>query len=124
MLDLARRNAQKRNSTNVKFVKAAITSIPLESGIADSIISNCVVNLVPHSKKHLVFTEMFRLLRNGGRVAMSDLLARKDLPEEIRLDAAAYVGCIAGAAHVSEYEHWLLEAGFDGALQTRKSGRG
>lgn len=76
-----------------------------------------MVNLVPRSKKHLVFTEMFRLLRNGGRVAVSDLLARKELPEEIRLDIAAYVGCIAGASQVSEYEHWLLEAGFDGALK-------
>ena len=118
MLDLARRNAQKRGSTNVDFVKAAITSIPLDPNTADCIISNCVVNLVPRSEKHLVFTEMFRLLRNGGRVAVSDLLARKELPEEIRLDTAAYVGCIAGAALVSEYRNWLLEAGFDGASQT------
>ena len=118
MLDLARRNAQKRGSTNVEFIKAAITSIPLESNIADCIISNCVINLVPHSQKHLVFTEMFRLLRDGGRVAVSDLLARKELPEDIRQDVSAYVGCIAGAALVSEYEHWLREAGFDGALRT------
>ncbi|KAL8881927.1 MAG: hypothetical protein Q9198_000972 [Flavoplaca austrocitrina] len=113
MLELARRNAQKRGSTNVEFIKAAITSIPLKSNIADCIISNCVINLVPRSRKHLVFTEMFRLLRDGGRVAVSDLLARKELPDKIRQDVAAYVGCIAGAALVSEYEHWLREAGFD-----------
>lgn len=118
MLDLARRNAQKRGSTNVEFIKAAITSIPLESNIADCIISNCVINLVPHSQKHLVFTEMFRLLRNGGRVAVSDLLARKELLEEIKQDMTAYVGCVAGAALVSEYAQWLREAGFDGTLRT------
>jgi arsenite methyltransferase len=114
MLKLARQNAQKHGCTNVKFVKGAITAVPLESEIADCIISNCVVNLVPHSSKHLVFKEMYRLLRKGGRVAVSDLLSRKPLPPEIREDVAAYVGCIAGAAEVGDYELWLREAGFDG----------
>ena len=115
MLDLARRNAHKHGCTNVDFVKAAITAVPLESQIADCIISNCVVNLVPRCAKHIVFEEMYRLLRNGGRVAVSDLLARKPLPAAIRHDVAAYVGCIAGAAAVSDYERWFREAGFDGA---------
>ena len=88
------------------------TSIPLADGIADCLISNCVINLVPENTKHLVFKEMFRLLKIGGRIAISDLLALKELPDTIRSNIAAYVGCIAGAAKVSQYEEWLHDAGF------------
>ena len=112
MLALAERNRVKGGYENVEFVDAPITRIPLEGGIADCVISNCVINLVAAEEKHLVFEEMYRLLKPGGRVAVSDLLAKKELPREMREDVAAYVGCIAGAALVSEYEGWLKGAGF------------
>jgi arsenite methyltransferase len=114
MIELARRNASRHSYTNVSFVQSDITSTPLADGAAYCIISNCVINLVPQSRKHLVFKDMFRLLKTGGRIAVSDLLALKELPDAIRSNIAVYVGCIAGAAQVSQYEQWLREAGFTG----------
>lgn len=114
MLDLARKNAEKANASNVSFVEASITSIPLPDSTANCIISNCVVNLVPAAEKHLVFNEMFRLLKPTGRVAISDILIRKQLPDEIAQNLSLYVGCIAGASHVHEYEEYLHNAGFKG----------
>lgn len=114
---LARANKIKAstNTTNVDFIESRITDMTaLDSGIADCIISNCVVNLVPADEKHFVFREMFRLLKPGGRVAVSDILARKPLPEKLRSDMAMYVGCVAGASQVSEYEEYLKDAGFAG----------
>jgi len=99
---------------NVTFVKGNITNIPLESDTADCIISNCVINLVPAPEKPFVFKEMHRLLKSGGRIAVSDILAKKELPEKMRNDLALYVGCIAGTGQLSEYEQWLKEAGFTG----------
>ncbi|KAH7201180.1 hypothetical protein DER44DRAFT_669227, partial [Fusarium oxysporum] len=87
-------------------------------GIADCIISNCVVNLVPHNEKQQAFDEMFRLLKPGGRVAISDILAKKPLPEKIRNSMAFYVGCVAGASQVVEYEEYLGNAGFKDVLIT------
>jgi ubiquinone/menaquinone biosynthesis C-methylase UbiE len=117
---LARANSIKTSkgpaADNVTFVKGNITNIPLESGIADCIISNCVINLVPSQEKPLVFKEMHRLLKSGGRVAVSDILAKKELPEKMRNDLALYVGCIAGTSQLAEYEKWLNEAGFNGAF--------
>lgn len=97
---------------NIEFVKSQITDIDREDGIADCIISNCVVNLVPEEEKQMVFNEMFRLLKPGGRVAISDILAKSPLPEEVRKNMALYVGCIAGASQVGMYEKYLTEAGF------------
>lgn len=114
---LARANQLKSETgkTTVEFVESRITDISvLDSGIADCVISNCVVNLVPETEKHLVFNEMFRLLKPGGRVALSDILAKKPLPEKLKSDVAAYVGCIAGASMVSDYERYLKDAGFGG----------
>jgi ubiquinone/menaquinone biosynthesis C-methylase UbiE len=99
----------------ITFLKANITSIPLPPNTADCIISNCVINLVPSADKPAVFAEMYRLLKPGGRVAVSDILARKPLPEKLRRDVALYVGCIAGASEVGEYEAWLRGVGFEGA---------
>ncbi|KAK0644327.1 S-adenosyl-L-methionine-dependent methyltransferase [Cercophora newfieldiana] len=114
---LARANSIKASkgaaADNVTFVKGNITDIPLESNTADCIISNCVINLVPAQEKPLVFKEMHRLLKPGGRVAVSDILAKKELPEKMRNDLALYVGCIAGTSQLAEYEQWLKEAGFD-----------
>lgn len=116
MIDLATTNAQKANLPNATFLESRITSIPLPDSTIDCIISNCVINLVPAADKPSVFREIFRLLRSGGRVAVSDILARKTLPERISGDMALYVGCVAGASLVGEYEGWLAEAGFKDVL--------
>uniref|UniRef100_A0A8H7NCG9 Arsenite methyltransferase n=1 Tax=Bionectria ochroleuca TaxID=29856 RepID=A0A8H7NCG9_BIOOC len=116
---LARANKIKAETgkTNVEFVESGITNMSiLQSGIADCIISNCVINLVPAAEKHLVFSEMFRLLKPGGRLAISDILARKAMPEKLRSDMAMYVGCVSGASVVSEYEKFLKDAGFEEIL--------
>ncbi|KAK1782333.1 S-adenosyl-L-methionine-dependent methyltransferase [Copromyces sp. CBS 386.78] len=117
---LSRANALKSSrgfpDSQVSFIKGSITSIPVESGIADCIISNCVINLVPEAEKPLVFKEMHRVLKSGGRIAVSDILAKKPLPEKLRNDIAMYVGCIAGASEKQQYENWLKEAGFEQVL--------
>lgn len=95
-------------------VKSNITSIPLSDSTANIIISNCVINLVPDAQKPLVFTEIFRLLAPGGRVSISDILAKKALPKEIREDTGLYIGCVSGASELGEYEKWMKEAGFSG----------
>ncbi|KAK3349892.1 S-adenosyl-L-methionine-dependent methyltransferase [Lasiosphaeria hispida] len=114
---LARANKIKSSkgaaADNVTFIKGVITEIPLEANTADCIISNCVINLVPAPEKPLVFKEMHRILKPGGRVAVSDILARKSLPQKLSDDIAMYVGCIAGASQLAEYEGWLRGAGFD-----------
>jgi arsenite methyltransferase len=114
MLARARLNATKSNISNVSFVESPITSINLLSNSADCIISNCVINLVPAQDKHLVFEEIFRLLKPGGRVAVSDILGKKELPLGLQKDMALYVGCISGASLVGQYEEWLKDAGFQG----------
>jgi len=114
MLARAWLNATKSNITNVSFVESPITSINLPSNSADCIISNCVINLVPAQDKHLVFEEIFRLLKPGGRVAVSDILGKKEFPPDLQKDIALYVGCISGASLVGQYQNWLKEAGFQG----------
>ncbi|KAJ6016015.1 hypothetical protein N7540_010606, partial [Penicillium herquei] len=116
MLELARQNAKKSGVSNASFIEAFITSIPLPSSTVDCIISNCVVNLVPEAEKSLVFKEIFRLLKPGGRVAISDILATQELPMEIKSHLSLYVGCIAGASQVADYERYLNEAGFQDVL--------
>lgn len=112
MIEKANANKAKTNAENVEFVKGGITSIPLLDNTADCIISNCVINLVPAAEKQLAFNEMYRLLKAGGRVAISDILARKVLTEDMKRNIALYVGCISGASQVSEYEAYLRKAGF------------
>jgi len=114
MLALARRNAEKAGASNASFIEASITAIPLPDSSVNCIISNCVVNLVPTPDKPLVFNEMFRLLAPGGRVAISDILTRKPLPQDVQSSMSFYVGCIAGASQVQEYERYLSDAGFKG----------
>lgn len=114
MLELARRNARNAGATSASFIEAFITAIPLQSSTVDCIISNCVINLVPEAEKPLVFQEVFRLLKPGGRVAISDILATQELPMEIKKDLSLYVGCIAGASQVGDYERYLKDAGFEG----------
>jgi arsenite methyltransferase len=114
MLARANENKAKVSVDNVDFVESRITNIALESDIANCIISNCVVNLVPEGDKPMVFQEMFRLLKSGGRVAISDILAKQSLPDKVRENVALYCGCIAGASQVQDYQSYLREAGFDG----------
>jgi arsenite methyltransferase len=115
MLSRARAaHAASGGAANIFFVEAPITRTPLEAGAADCIISNCVINLVPDAEKAAVFAEMARLLRPGGRVAVSDILAKRELPKELRESVAAYVGCVAGCSRKEAYEGWLRESGFRG----------
>ncbi|OAP61795.1 hypothetical protein AYL99_03998 [Fonsecaea erecta] len=114
MIALARKNAAQANLPNglVEFIQAPISNIPLRSSTIDLVVSNCVINLVPDEDKPSVFREIHRLLKAGGRVAISDLLAKKAMPDHIRHDAALLVGCVAGASLVDEYRRWMVEAGF------------
>ncbi|KAI1614213.1 S-adenosyl-L-methionine-dependent methyltransferase [Exophiala viscosa] len=115
MIELARRNASKSVLPDrlVEFIEAPITKIPLKDASIDLIVSNCVINLVPDADKPMVFSEMHRLLKPGGRLAVSDLLAKKDMPDHVRNDAALLIGCIAGASLVDEYHRWMVDAGFE-----------
>ena len=110
MLDRARRNAEAAGAANVEFHEATIDALPLADASADCILSNCVINLAPD--KRAVFREMARVLKPGGRVAVSDIALKKPLPPEIGDDLLAYVGCIAGAIPIEAYRDGLLEAGF------------
>ena len=110
MIDRSRRNAARQAVQNTEFHLATIDRLPLRTGSVDCLISNCVINLAPD--KRSVFREMHRVLKPGGRVAVSDIALKKELPVEIARDVMAYVGCIAGAILITEYEQWLLDAGF------------
>jgi SAM-dependent methyltransferase len=114
MIDLARRNATKHNGgeqlANVEFHLSTIDRIPLPDESVDCVISNCVINLAPD--KQAVFREMYRVLKPGGRVAVSDIALKKILPQELEDNLPAYVGCIAGAVLVGEYRQMLLDSGF------------
>ncbi|WP_165252253.1 arsenite methyltransferase [Paludisphaera soli] len=110
MVDLARRNAAKDGAPNVEFHLAPIDRMPLPDDSADCVISNCVLNLVPD--KAAAFREIARILKPGGRLAVSDIALKRPLPPELASDLMAYVGCIAGAIPIEEYKADLLEAGF------------
>ena len=106
MLDLARRNAADAAVDNVEFLTGDIESVPLPAGSVDVVISNCVINL--SVDKPAVFAEMFRVLRAGGRVGVSDVVAEDRLSAADRAERGDHVGCIAGALSVSEYEAGLV----------------
>lgn len=109
MLELSRRNARGR--TNVEFYKATIDKMPLADSSVDCVISNCVINLAPD--KPAVFREIARILKPGGRLAVSDIALKQPLPPEIGNDLMAYVGCVAGAILIDDYRSWLAAAGFN-----------
>jgi arsenite methyltransferase len=111
MLELARRNAAEAGAANVEFLKGYIEEIPLPDGSLDVIISNCVINLSVVKPK--VFAEMHRVLRPGGRLGISDIVASDDLSSEDRAERGTYAGCIAGALSFGEYDAELRRAGFD-----------
>lgn len=109
MLELARQNAEKRGAANVEFRKGFIEDLPIESASVDYVISNCVINL--SSDKPAVFREIARVLKPGGRFAVSDIVLLKQLPEAVAKDISAYVGCISGASLLTEYLSTVLAAG-------------
>jgi arsenite methyltransferase len=110
MLDLARRNAADAGAANVEFVKGYIEQMPLQDGAVDVVISNCVINL--SADKQQVMREAARVLRPGGRFAVSDVIADENMDETVRADMQQWTGCIAGALTRAEYEQSLAAAGF------------
>ena len=110
MLALARENQQKAGATNVEFLKGTIEAIPLPDQSVDVIISNCVINL--SSDKDAVLREAFRVLKPGGRFAVSDVIVRGHVPADVRRNMELWVGCIAGALEEGEYASKLRAAGF------------
>ena len=111
MLLLARRNQREAGIRNARFLKGEIEAVPLPDASVDVIISNCVINLSVDKAK--VLEEAARVLRPGGRFAVSDIVLRGDLPEAIRKNLEMWAGCVAGALQESEYRHLLAEAGFE-----------
>ncbi len=112
MLDLANKNKIEAAAENVEFVKGFIEEIPLADASVDVIISNCVINLA--ADKGAVFAEMHRVLKPGGRVGVTDVVASNDLTRAERAERGSYVACIAGALSFAEYERGLADAGFAG----------
>ena len=110
MIARARANADVAGYTNVEFHHSSIDKIPLADSSVDCVISNCVINLAPD--KPAVFREIFRILKPGGRVAVSDIALKGELPKEIATSVAAYTGCIAGAIKIEDYRTGLLDSGF------------
>jgi len=111
MLALARGNQAKSGVTNVEFLKGDIEHIPLPDASVDVIISNCVINLAADKRK--VFAEAFRVLKPGGRLAVSDVVVRGGVPDAVRRSMELWVGCVAGALEERDFLAWLGEAGFE-----------
>lgn len=111
MLALAEKNRAEQGAENVKFLKGHIEEIPLPDNQVDVVISNCVINL--SADKGQVLREAFRVLKPGGRFAVSDVVVQGELPSGLRRDMEAWVGCIAGALEEGEYRRLLTEAGFE-----------
>jgi SAM-dependent methyltransferase len=111
MLDLARKNVAEAGATNVELLKGYIEEIPLDDAAVDVVISNCVINL--SVDKPAVFAEIHRVLRPGGRIGITDIVADDAITPEQRAERGDWVGCIAGALSYSEYRHELEVAGFE-----------
>lgn len=116
MLERARAGQQKMGLTNVEFHQSTIDKLPLPDNSVDCVISNCVINLVPD--KLAVFKEISRILKPGGRVALSDIALKQELPSEVKQSVEAYVGCISGAILIDEYRSLLEQAGFASVVVT------
>ncbi len=109
MLAQARKNAEQLGATNVEFRKGFIERLPVDDNSVDFIISNCVINL--STDKTAVFSEIFRVLKPGGKFGVSDIVLLGNLPEKVAKDISAYVGCVAGASPIHEYINFALDAG-------------
>lgn len=114
MIERARANAELRGFNNVEFRQGDIEKMPVTSNVADVIVSNCVLNLVPNKKA--VFTEIFRVLKPGGHFSISDIVLEGELPQKIQQAAEMYAGCVAGAIQKKEYVDLISEAGFKGVM--------
>lgn len=112
MLELARQNQVRAGVTNAEFLKGEIESIPLPDDAVDVVISNCVINL--SADKAAVLREVFRILKPGGRFAVSDIVVRGEIPANIRRNVELWAGCVAGALDEMEYQTLLVAAGFEG----------
>ena len=122
MLALANENKSKSGLTNVEFFKGDIENIPLPDGSVDVIISNCVINL--SADKDRVFREAFRVLKHGGRLAVSDTVASAPIPDELKADLASYSACVTSSASVDDLRSMLSEAGFrDIRIRPREESR-
>src|SRR6516164_5783161 len=119
MLKKARDNAASIDADNTEFRLGELEHLPIADGMADVVISNCVINLVPD--KAQVFSEAFRVLKPGGRLAVSDVINIAPLPPELQADPALLCGCVAGAAPAERIQTWLREAGFVDVRVTPKS---
>lgn len=120
MIEKAKQNAKVRGFTNVEFREGDIEDIPLRDNTADVVVSNCVLNLVPH--KENVFKEIFRVLKFGGHFSISDIVLIGELPERIKNAAEMYAGCVAGAIQKSDYLQMIEKAGFSSiTLQKEKA---
>jgi len=118
MISKARHNAEKGKFSNVEFRLAEIEHLPIADNTADIIISNCVINLSPH--KELVFADAFRVLKPGGRLAISDVVATAVMPDEMKNDPILHAGCMAGASLIDELETMMKDAGFEQVSITPK----
>jgi ubiquinone/menaquinone biosynthesis C-methylase UbiE len=110
MIALARKNAIKFGFSNVRFVLGEIEKMPIDSNSVDAVLSNCVLNLVPDKAK--AFSEMFRVVRPGGRFSVSDIVLNGELPDGIKNGLMMYVGCIAGAMRKEDYISAIKDSGF------------
>lgn len=111
MINKANENAKKRNFTNIEFKLGEIENLPLENNTVDVIISNCVINLSPDKSK--VYDEAFRVLKNGGRLAVSDIVSMQPMTDEMKQDSGTYCACISGASSILEIENMLKKSGFE-----------
>ncbi len=110
MIERARTNAKRVNATNVEFRQGYLEDLPVEPNSVDVVISNCVINLSPDKAK--VFAEIFRVMKPGGRLAVSDIVTDGELPEEVRTSLSAWAGCVAGAVDAKEYVAMMEAVGF------------
>jgi arsenite methyltransferase len=120
MLELARRNAAEAGAANVEFLKGVIEEVPLPDASVDVVISNCVINL--SADKRRVLHEAARVLRPGGRFAVSDVIADEDMDADTRADMQQWTGCVAGALTRAQFQRELAEAGFE-EIEVRETHR-
>lgn len=116
MVTLGRKNAANASAENIEFIQARIDQIPIEENSMDCVMSNCVLNLIPEDDKTSAIKEIHRILRPCGRLAISDFLALKPLPADMKHDPDLMAGCVSGAIEVDAMEKLLVEVGFDGEL--------